>query len=1051
MSQSSGKQTVLSSYFSSQPSSSADQQQNSKKRLNSDIIDLTSDLSDEPDELPPTKRTKTVPAQNTCSKHSSTIVTDHWRYDPSLTKPSTDVSSSHVARHEAFREKLLLENKKASLFRSSSLDEAGEGNNAPIRPFPEFPKKSGGRGTKKPAEIGPSGEPYTPLEKQVLQLQRDNVGTLLMVEVGYKYKFFGDDAKIASQELGIVCFPDRNFIVASVPTHRWEIHLKKLLSKGHRVGIVNQAETAALKKISDNRNAPFERKLHRLYTAATFVDDLSSVDDVEKYAPPPILCIIEDSNAGNGQVILGLIAISPSTGDVIWDEFEDVLMRLELETRLEHLRPTEILVPRGGLTQPTKKVLAHLPGNVRLECYGEQMSYTDAFAFVSNFYSAASESERTGKLLAAVSGFPRRVVIALAQTINYLKAFDIADTLVEANFFERFTAHSRNMVLAANTLHNLEIFKNETDGTVYGSLLSVLDHTKTKFGARLLKRWVGQPLTNKTALQERTDAVEEILSSPSEKLLTLRQILTKLPDLAKGLSRIHYGQCTPKELSVLLPAFNKIGKAFESFSDPSHCGFVSTTLNDIIFALPQLREPVQGLLDAISIPSASEGRKEALWKDAEKYPYIEDCCDLLRISEAELMDELQSIRKLLKLPSLEWTSVAGEEYLIEIKNTDKRPIPPAWPLISKTKYSSRYRPPEVKKKMEIRLQYQETLHAECERAFRSFLSEITEYYGVLRNAINKLAIADCLFSLAQVAFKPNYVRPSFSDTDELEIVDGRHPMVEVIRLDPFIPNTIRMGSDETPRSKIVTGPNMGGKSSFVRMVALIAIMAQIGSYVPAASAKLSMLDAILTRMGAYDDLIRGRSTFMVEMSETSDILESATSKSLVILDELGRGTSTFDGMAVASATLQHLLQKIGCKTLFITHYPMLALELSKKFPRLVENLHMGYTTQPNVDGSRNITFLYVLSTGIATESFGIECGRLAKLPEDILRAASERAAVMKLEIERRISLERLSLAVKRIRRCLQSKNEKGVRADLSAVLDLIEELRDSDYSISTHV
>ncbi|KAF9264759.1 hypothetical protein L218DRAFT_972361 [Marasmius fiardii PR-910] len=998
LSQSGGKQTILSSYFNPQPSSSPEQRQKNKKRPNSDIIDLTSDISDGPDEIAPTKRPKTILAQNTCPKHSSASVPDQWH-----------ASSSRAARHEAFKKKLLLENKKASLFRSPSHQEVVESDDTPSKPFS---KTNIGRNTKKPEEVGPSGEPYTPLEKQVLQLQKDNVGTLLMVEVGYKYRFFGNDAKIASRELGIVCFPDRNFIVASIPTHRWEIHLKKLLSKGHRVGIVSQVETAALKKVSDNRNAPFKRKLFRLYTAATFVDDLSSADEIERYAPPPILCIIEDSKGANdSQVTIGLIAISPSTGDVIWDEFDDVLMRLGLETRLEHLKPTEILVLRDGLTHPTQKVLTHLPGNVRLEYYDEQMLYTDAFSLVSTFYSAAGEPERIGRLLAAVSGFPRRVVIALAQIIDYLKAFDIADTLMEANFFERFTAHSRTMILGANTLHNLEIFNNETDGTIHGSLLSILDHTKTKFGARLLKRWVGQPLTNKAALQERTNAVEEILSSSSEKLLTLRQSLSNLPDLAKGLSRIHYGQCTPKEISVLLPAFNKIAIAFEPFSDPSHCGFTSTVLNDIVFALPQLREPVQGLLDAISIPSAAEGRKETLWKDPEKYPHLEDCHDLtnkqlLRIAEAELMDELKSIRKLLKLPSLEWTSVAGEEYLVEIKNTDKRPIPPAWPLISKTKYNTRYRPPEVKKKMEERSQYQEILETECNRAFRSFLSEITKHYGLLRNAINKLAVADCLFSLAQVALKPDYVRPTFTDVDQLEIVDGRHPMVEVIRLDPFIPNTIRMGSDENPQSKIITGPNMGGKSSLVRMVALIAIMAQIGSYVPAASAKLSMLDAILTRMGAYDDLIRGRSTFMVEMSETSDILGKATSKSLVILDELGRGTSTFDGMAVASATLQHLLQTTGCKTLFITHYPMLAVELSKKFPRLVENMHMGYTTQPSVDGSRNITFLYVLSPGVATESFGVECGRLAKLPEDILRAASEQAATMERETEGRISVER---------------------------------------------
>ncbi|KAJ8078692.1 Mismatch repair protein msh3 [Marasmius tenuissimus] len=1035
MSPKGGRQAILSSYFSSQAPSSPEQK-HTKKRPNN-TIDLTnSDVESDNPEVGPSKRQKT--SQHTCAKLTSPIASEQWRYGSAPAGPSNTDASTKAARHEAFKKKLLLENKKSSLFRTSSRDEAlEEVVKPPAKLFPEFARQSSGRSAKRAEEVGPSGEPYTPLEKQVLQLQKENVGTLLMVEVGYKYKFFGDDAKAAAKELGIVCFPDRNFTVASIPTFRWEIHLRKLLSQGHRVGIVNQVETAALKKVGDNRNAPFERKLVRLYTAATFVDDLSSVDDLEKYVPPPILCLIEDATKAGGNdgcVTIGMIAITPSTGDVVWDEFDDVLMRLDLETRIEHLRPTEILVIREGLTQPTKRMLTHLSGNVRLEYFDRQMSYTDAFDFVSEFYQ--SSTTRNGNLLATVSGFPRRVVVALAQIIKYLKNFDIADTLTEANHFDRFTAQTRNMVLGANTLHNLEIFRNETDGTIQGSLLSVLDYTKTKFGARLLKRWVGQPLTNKAALQERTDAVEEIISSSSEMLLTLRQVLTNLPDLAKGLSRIHYGQCTPNELAVILPAFSKIATAFEAFDEPSQCGFTSTLLNEIIFALPLLREPIENFLGAISLQAAAEGRKEDLWSDAGKYPYVEDCHDLLRVSEAELMDELKSVRKFLKMPSLEYTTVAGEEYLIEIKNTDKRPIPPSWPLISKTKYNSRYRPPEVKVKMEERLRYQETLQAECNRAFRTFLSEISEHYGVLRNAINKLALSDCLFSLAQVALKPNYTRPSFADIDELEIVDGRHPMVELIRLDPFIPNTIHMGTGGNPRSKIITGPNMGGKSSLVRMVALIAIMAQIGSYVPASSARLSMLDAILTRMGAYDDLIRGRSTFMVEMSETSDILRGATSRSLVILDELGRGTSTFDGMAVASATLQHLLEETRCKTLFITHYPMLAVELSKKLPHLVENVHMGYTTEPRIDGSRSITFLYRLASGVATESFGIECGRLAQLPEEILEVAARRAAGMRKEIEDRRSAKKMRLAVKQIRHCLQ--DNEAARIQLSILLDMMK-------------
>ncbi|KAI3610488.1 dna mismatch repair protein msh3 [Moniliophthora roreri] len=1043
----SGNQTVLSSYFS--------QSQNPKKtsgnkRLNhpDTTIDLTYESSDELEEsFRPAKRTKTSHSTEPGSSSKSDGVADQWRYNPASpnirTDESEESSAKRKARHEEFKKKLLLENKKASLFRTSSREDAFVETvraPSPETSFPEFAAKrkakrtGSGTGNTRREEVGPSGEPYTPLEKQVLQLRKDNPGTLLMVEVGYKYKFFGEDAKIGAKELGIACFPDRNFIVASVPVHRWQVHLKKLLSKGHRVGLVNQVETAALKKVSDNRSGPFERMLVRLCTAATYVDDIDSVDDIERYSSPPILCLIEDPKARkNSRVSMGMIAISPSTGDVIWDEFDDESVRLNLETRLEHLKPTEILTHSDGLTDPTKRFLTHLPGNVRLEYFDELMTYTEAFEYISSIHGRIfSGNEKAGKRLAEVSGLPRRVVVALAHIIQYLSAFDIVDALFEAEYFERFTIHSRSMLLGVNTLSNLEIFKNETDGSVRGSLLSILDHTKTKFGARLLKRWIGQPLTDRKALQERVDAVEEIIASDSEKLLALRQVLaSRLPDLAKGLSRIHYGQCTPQELAVILPAFNKIATALDEISDPSEAGFRSPLLNNIIYALPKLRTPMKNLLDTIKLSSASEGLKEDLWKDPQKYPSVEDAHDLLCVTEAELMDELKSIRKSLKLPKLEWTTVGTEEYLVEIKNTDKRPIPPAWPLISKTKYNTRYRPPEVKQKMDMRAQCQETLGTECNKAFQSFLREIAEkYYSVMRNAINQLALADCFCSLAQVAQKADYVRPTFTDDNELEIIDGRHPMVEVLRTDPFVPNTVRM---ESGGAIIVTGPNMGGKSSLVRMVALISIMAQIGSYVPATSVKLGVVDAILTRMGAWDELMRGRSTFMVEMSETSEILKSATSRSLVILDELGRGTSTFDGMAVASATLHHLLQVTKCKTLFITHYPLLALEIEKAFPSLVQNQHMGYAADSRIDGRRNIIFLYQLTSGIATESFGIECARLAQVPEEILTVASQRAARMQKEIEGRMSLSRTRLAIQSIRRCLGG--EDTALKDLEALTD----------------
>ncbi|KAF8626218.1 hypothetical protein AX15_004907 [Amanita polypyramis BW_CC] len=926
-------------------------------------------------------------------------------------------------RHELFKNKLLQADISPSQ-RNPSLDytyllpDDEEGEESREQDIPSHRQRAAHpmRAKKrKIQEIGPSGEPYTPLELQVLKLKREHQGTLLMVEVGYKYRFYGDDAKVASKELGMVAYTDRNFLVASIPTHRRDVHLKKLLSQGHRVGIVGQVETAALKKAGDNRNAPFERKLLHLYTAATYVEALGSSDDTERFMPPLLMCLIEEqTHKGPNDVRIGIITVCPSTGDVVWDDFEDTPMRIELDTRLAHTRPAELLRPSESLTGPTNKLLSHFASSlitetrVRIEIIPEVMPYDEAFDFVSDFYVSRQHSAKasadfaSGKLLAAAVDFPKRVTIALAHVIQHLATFGISDVLLETKFFDRFSSRI-HMLLGANTLSNLEVYRNETDHMVKGSLLWVLDNTKTKFGARMLKQWIGRPLTDKRVLQGRGEAVEEILESSSEHLHVLRETLKELPDLAKGLCRIQYGQCTPQELAVLLPAFNKIANAFGPTSHPSDVGLKSQILNNIIFSLPKIKEPIKEMLSAISLEKAAEGQKEKLWRDSQQYPAIIEMELAVQRIEAGLREELAKVRRLLRMPSLQWITVAGDEYLIELDRNKKRPIPDTWVCHSKTRHRERYRTLEVISKMEERSRYQEMLQAEASKAYQSFLQEMScKYYAPLRDAVMHLATADCIISFAHVALRNNYVRPQFTDNDDmLEIVDGRHPMIEELRSDPFVPNSVKMG-DDMARSKIITGPNMGGKSSSVRMVALIAIMAQIGSYVPAGVVRMSLLDSILTRMGASDDLAKGRSTFMVEMSETRDILCTATSKSLVILDELGRGTSTFDGMAIADAVLHQLVQSTKSKTLFITHYPLVAASLEHRFPHDVENLHMDFEARSRIDGTREVTFLYRLARGLVSDSFGIECGRLAGLPESVLSMAADRAASMKSEVQQRL-------------------------------------------------
>lgn len=315
----------------------------------------------------------------------------------------------------------------------------------------------------------------------------------------------------------------------------------------------------------------------------------------------------------------------------------------------------------------------------------------------------------------------------------------------------------------------------------------------------------------------------------------------------------------------------------------------------------------------------------------------------------------------------------------------------------RTKALSRFHTPEVKNLIKERDQQKELLAAACDDYFMKFLAEISESYQDLRDTVQSLALLDCLLSLATIAKRPNYVKPTFVAEPIINIVDGRHPMIEQLTLDAYVPNSIKLSSDNL-RALLVTGPNMGGKSSYVRQTALICIMAQIGSYVPAESAELGLLDAVFTRMGAFDNLLAGESTFMVELSETAEILKTATPRSLVILDELGRGTSTSDGVAIAYAVLEHMVRSIRAMTLFVTHYPSLGA-VAEQWKGEVECVHMKF--EEAGDGSDTITFLYQIAEGLAYRSYGLNVARLAGLPEACLSVASVKSRELEEKMRKR--------------------------------------------------
>ncbi|KKZ65819.1 DNA mismatch repair protein MSH3 [[Emmonsia] crescens] len=894
------------------------------------------------------------------------------------------------------------------------------------------PAPQKGRGGKKST----AGK-LTPMERQIIDIKKKHMDTVLVVEVGYKFRFFGEDARVAAKELSIVCIPGKfrfdehpseahltRFASASIPVHRLHVHVKRLVAAGYKVGVVRQLETAALKAAGDNRNAPFVRKLTNLYTKGTYIDDVEGLEGFNGSSSSTststgyLLCMTESNAKGWGndeKVHVGIVAVQPATGDVIYDDFEDGFMRSEIETRLLHIAPCEFLIV-GELSKGTEKLVQHLSGS-KTNVFGDRVrvervlkpktAAAESHSHVSSFYAGRMKAKGTvgdvtaSNLLEKVLRLSEDATICLSSMIKHMSEYGLEHIFDLTKYFQPFSARSY-MLLNGNTLTNLEIYQNQTDHTSKGSLFWTLDRTKTRFGQRLLRKWVGRPLLNKNELEERVAAVDE-LQDPGKTVQVeqLKGLLSKIKaDLEKSLIRIYYGRCTRPELLTVLQTLQLIADEYVHLKSSAALGFSSPTITTAIAALPAIREDVVAYLNKINAQAAKKDDKYSFFREAEETEEITESNLGIADVQHRLKEHCAVAAEILGKKKVQYTTVAGIEYLIEVENSpyNLKKVPASWRKISGTKKVSRFHTPEVVQYIRERDQYKEALAAACDKAFHALLADISTKYQSFRDCIQALATLDCLLSLANIASQPGYVKPTYIDETRISVQRGRHPMVEQLLLDSYVPNDIELHTNET-RALLVTGPNMGGKSSYVRQVALISIMGQIGSYVPADSAKLGMLDAVYTRMGAFDNMLAGESTFMVELSETADILKQATPRSLVILDELGRGTSTHDGVAIAQAVLDYMVRNLQSLTLFITHYQNLS-SLARGFPKgELRNVHMKFT-ESGIDG-RDITFLYEVGEGVAHRSYGLNVARLAKVPASVLEVAGAKSAELEEKIRKK--------------------------------------------------
>ena len=801
------------------------------------------------------------------------------------------------------------------------------------------------------------------------------------------------------------------------------------MAAGHKIGVVRQMETAALKKAGSNRNTTFIRKLTNVYTKGTYIDDIEGLDqpsDAPSGGAPAtgyLLCLTESKAKGWGtdeKVDVGLLAVQPATGDIIYDTFEDGFMRNEIETRLLHIAPCEFLIV-GELTKATEKLVQHLSTSstnvfgdrIRLERIerGKTMA-GEAHSHVTQFYADKlrahkdTDSDREHVLLEKVLQLPEAVTICLSAMIKHMVEYGLEHVFDLTKYFQSFSARS-HMLLNGNTLTSLEIYHNQTDSTEKGSLFWTLDHTQTRFGQRLLRKWVGRPLLDKERLEERVAAVEELKEGEQTlKLDKLRALLRNIrTDLERSLIRIYYGKCTRPELFTVLQTLQKISNEY-AHASYTEAGFTSPLINDAIHSLPGIGDIVIEFLDRISTAGAQQDDKYSFFREQYETDSISEHKVGIAAVEHDLNSHRSEAAEKLSKNTVVYTTVAGIEYLIEVPKKDEKKVPASWIKISGTKAVSRFHTPEVVRMIRERDQHKESLAAACDAAFSALLVEISTHYASIRDAISHLSTLDCLLSLATVASFPGYCKPTFlpsSHPTTINVTEARHPMVEQLISSAYIPNSTTLSTAENAtRALLITGPNMGGKSSYVRSLALLCLLAQIGSFVPASSAELSLLNSIHVRMGAHDNIFAAQSTFQVELSETSEILRSAGPKSLVILDELGRGTSTHDGVAIAGAVLDYVVRETKALCLFITHYQTLA-SMARGFEekRELRNVHMKFNADTGADGEEEITFLYEIGEGVAHRSYGLNVARLARVPKSVLDTAALKSHQMEDEVKQK--------------------------------------------------
>lgn len=796
----------------------------------------------------------------------------------------------------------------------------------------------------------------TPMMKQYLQIKEQYPDTILLFRLGDFYEMFFEDAKLVSRLLELVltgrdCGQKERAPMCGVPFHSADSYIAKLVSKGHKVAICEQTEEPSKAK------GLVRREVVRIITPGTVIE--SNMLDESKNNYLSCVCV-SDNKAG-------ISFVDVSTGQVHVTEFDIDKYQDKILSELVRFNPSEIILNSEAISLDSVKNFIKKNSQISYEVLEENKFNSDECKRIVISHFEVSDIQSLAQ------GISIQGVTSIGASIDYL--YKVQKTSLSNVREIDYYSETKFMKLDFSARRNLELVETMRNREKKGSLLWVLDKTKTAMGKRLIRSYIDQPLVNCVQIMKRQNAITELVESP-ELSDEITSKLSCIHDIERLITRISYNTANARELRSLSDTIENLKPIKELTKDCK-----SNLLQNIYSDIDPLEDVYNLIACSIHEDPPFTVREGGLIKDG----YSEEL-DSLRLivndgkSFIAGIQQKEQERTGIKKLKIGYNRVFG--YYIEVSKSYIELVPDEYIRKQTLTNCERYITQELKELESKVLGAQERITNLEYEIFSQVRDKVSNELTRIQKTAHAVAKLDVMCSLAKVAVSNNYICPEVNDSDKIDIKDGRHPVVELV-LDgaPFVPNDTLLDNNEDTIS-IITGPNMAGKSTYMRQVALIVVMAQIGSFVPASYANIGIVDSVFTRVGASDDLASGQSTFMVEMSEVASILENATNKSLIILDEIGRGTSTFDGMSIAKAVVEFVAdnKKLGAKTLFATHYHELT-DMEQELSG-VKNYYISCKKRGD-----DIIFLRRIVRGTSDGSYGIEVAKLAGVPNTVVKRA----------------------------------------------------------------